>query len=197
MHPAKSEKGVIIPIAKATTLLCTQTMIWRRINLKMKAKLILPSSLVVSIFFVCRQIMDSHSTKIWRNESWHLKTIATKAFSRSIEIVKRKVRWFVHVVTAKGTLTTLSYRVTLKGKDNEEGQQDSGWTMLLLLLCIYQAPYLGVKTCSEALTRHLLQNKVNIKISNYAAANNITKKLNISNIKQNHVSGSRKQESHK
>ena len=33
----------------------------------------------------------------------------------------------------------------------------------------------GLKTCSEALTRHLVQNKVNIKLSNYAAAKNITK----------------------
>ena len=33
----------------------------------------------------------------------------------------------------------------------------------------------GLKTCSEVLTRHLIQNKVNIKVSNYAAAKNITK----------------------
>ena len=33
----------------------------------------------------------------------------------------------------------------------------------------------GLKTCSETPTRHLVQNKVNIKISNYAAAKNITK----------------------
>ena len=33
----------------------------------------------------------------------------------------------------------------------------------------------GLKTCSEAPTRHLVQNKVNIAISNYAAAKNITK----------------------
>ena len=30
----------------------------------------------------------------------------------------------------------------------------------------------GLKTCSEALTRHLVYNKVNIKISSYAAAKN-------------------------
>ena len=52
-------------------------------------------------------------------------------------------------------------------------------------------------SCSEELTRHLLQNKVDIKMSNYAAAKNITKQFHIHNIKQNHVSGSRKQESHK
>ena len=55
----------------------------------------------------------------------------------------------------------------------------------------------GLQPCSEALTRHLAQNRVNIKISTYAAAKNITKKFYIHNIKQNHVSGCQKLESHK
>ena len=51
-----------------------------------------------------------------------------------LEIVKRMVRWFGYDVVVKGRGTMLNnigvcYRAKLTGKDHEEDQQDSGWSV--------------------------------------------------------------------
>ena len=68
-----------------------------------------------------------------------------------------------------------------KGVQREEAQDQRTWIMKTRYACYcYYYAFIsrrtsGFKICSEALTRHFVQNKVNIKICNYAAAKNITK----------------------
>ena len=73
----------------------------------------------------CRNLMHTSNVEIHGRFAEHF-----GKYDTLLEIVKKRmVGWTGHAVTVKGTLANTVLQSRLHGKDHEEGQQDSGWTM--------------------------------------------------------------------
>ena len=134
-----SLKEVKVRIAKATAALARLKRIWRDRNISMPSKLHLLRSLVISVFLYAaeswtlnteiekrinafemncyRRLLNIHYTSHTTNVQ--VRGLVTKHLGRHDSLLtvakKRKLRWFGHVMRAKGTLANIILQGTVEG----------------------------------------------------------------------------------